>query len=147
MIQPLPNLNNELVDFDEENPGRTAEIQRAVVGASNSICNPAAAFCRIRASCSPNGKLAADESLFPPCSFRNAISSIGGPGFEGFFNACILRRPLAEYQPGYFGDVTLMWADEKYKDHRLDAALNTNVRFFARDLGVETSLPSRRFER
>ncbi len=53
-------------------------------------------------------------------------------GFEGFFNSCILRRPARRYQPGYFGDVTLMWADEKLKDHRLDAALNTNVRFFAR---------------
>jgi hypothetical protein len=60
-------------------------------------------------------------------------------GFEGMFNSCILRRHARKYQAGYFGDVTLMWADEKYKDRRLDAALNTNVRFFARDLGVETA--------
>ncbi len=60
-------------------------------------------------------------------------------GFQSLFNACILRRPAREYHPGYFGDVTLMWADEKYKDHRLDAALHTKLRFFARDLGIETS--------
>ncbi len=60
-------------------------------------------------------------------------------GFESFFNACILRRPPREYRPGYFGDVTLLWADKKLQGHRLDAALDTNVRFFTRDSGIETS--------
>jgi hypothetical protein len=60
-------------------------------------------------------------------------------GFQSLFNACILRRPSRKYQPGYFGDVTMMWADEKNKERRLDAALNTNLRFFARDLGIDTS--------
>ncbi|HEX3602061.1 MAG TPA: hypothetical protein VHU84_18045 [Lacipirellulaceae bacterium] len=60
-------------------------------------------------------------------------------GFESMFNACILRRPARVYRPGYFGDVTLMWAENKYKERRLDAALNTRLRFFARDLGVDTA--------
>jgi hypothetical protein len=60
-------------------------------------------------------------------------------GFQSLFNACLLRRPPRRYQKGFFGDVTLLWADEKNKERRLDSALNTNVRFFARDLGIDTS--------
>ena len=33
-------------------------------------------------------------------------------GFQSLFNACLLRRPPREYRKGYFGDVTLAWADE-----------------------------------
>ena len=32
-------------------------------------------------------------------------------GFESLFNACLLRRPPREYRTGFFGDVTLAWAD------------------------------------
>ncbi len=60
-------------------------------------------------------------------------------GFDSLFNAVLLRRPPREYRPGYFGDVTLAWADEQYKDRRLDARLTTNLRYLARDLGVDTS--------
>jgi hypothetical protein len=60
-------------------------------------------------------------------------------GFEGFFNACLLRRPARRYAPGHFGGATLNWAAADKKDRRLDAALNTNLRFFSRDLGVSTS--------
>jgi hypothetical protein len=60
-------------------------------------------------------------------------------GFESWFNACLLRRPPREYRKGYFGDVTLAWADSVLADRRLDARLTTNLRYFARDLGVETA--------
>jgi len=60
-------------------------------------------------------------------------------GFESLFNACLLRRPPREYRSGFFGDVTLAWADAALADRRLDARLTTNVRYFARDLGVETA--------
>jgi len=60
-------------------------------------------------------------------------------GFESLFNACLLRRPPRVYQPGYFGNMTLAWADPELADRRLDARLNTNVRYLARDLGVETA--------
>ncbi|HEX5472907.1 MAG TPA: hypothetical protein VFW73_13530, partial [Lacipirellulaceae bacterium] len=60
-------------------------------------------------------------------------------GFESFFNACLLRRPPRKYIPGAFGGVTLTWAADNLKEHRLDAALNTSLRYFARDLGVATS--------
>jgi hypothetical protein len=63
-------------------------------------------------------------------------------GFESFFNAGLLRRPPRKYTPGRFTSVTLKWADDKLSNRtrRLDAALITNVRYFARDLGVETAL-------
>ena len=60
-------------------------------------------------------------------------------GFESFFNACLLRRPSREFKQGFLGDVTLAWVDPSLVDRRLDARLNTNVRYLARDLGVETS--------
>lgn len=60
-------------------------------------------------------------------------------GFEGFFNACLLRRPPRKYYPGHFGGATVNWADSELKERRLDASLNSNIYFFARDLGVATS--------
>ncbi|HVT30823.1 MAG TPA: hypothetical protein VHE81_22650, partial [Lacipirellulaceae bacterium] len=60
-------------------------------------------------------------------------------GFESFFNACLLRRPPRKYIPGAFGGVTLNWAANNLKEHRLDAALNTHLRYFARDLGIASS--------
>jgi hypothetical protein len=60
-------------------------------------------------------------------------------GFESLFNACLLRRPPRQFRPGHFGGVTLAWADEGLRARRLDARLTTNLRYFARDLGVETA--------
>jgi hypothetical protein len=60
-------------------------------------------------------------------------------GFESLFNACLLRRPPREFREGFFSDVTLAWADQTLVDRRLDARLTTNLRYFARDLGVETA--------
>ena len=60
-------------------------------------------------------------------------------GFESFFNACLLRRPPRKYHAGFFGNLTLNWADEALTARRLDASLNTQLRYFARDLGVATT--------
>jgi hypothetical protein len=60
-------------------------------------------------------------------------------GFENFFNGAVLRRPGREYVPGTLGPATLLWRDEDLQPRRLDARLTTNVRYFARDLGVDTS--------
>ncbi|MGD9633510.1 MAG: hypothetical protein AB7U97_09555, partial [Pirellulales bacterium] len=59
-------------------------------------------------------------------------------GFESLFNGGILRRPRREYRPGYYGDLTLAWADPKLAQRRLDASLTTGFRSLARDLGVDT---------
>lgn len=60
-------------------------------------------------------------------------------GFENLINGAILRRPGREYRPGALGPATLMWHREDLSERRLDARLVTNVRYFARDLGVETA--------
>ncbi len=60
-------------------------------------------------------------------------------GFESLVNACLLRRPQREYCKGFFGDTTLAWADKDLSERRLDARLTTNLRYFARDLGVNTA--------
>ena len=60
-------------------------------------------------------------------------------GFESFFNACLLRRPSREFVPGFYGELSLKWANPDLKERRLDASLNSSLRFFARDLGVQTA--------
>jgi hypothetical protein len=60
-------------------------------------------------------------------------------GFESMFNGALLRRPARIYKPGSLAGTTLVWADANLKDRRLDARLTSQLRYFARDLGVETS--------
>jgi hypothetical protein len=60
-------------------------------------------------------------------------------GFESFFNGAILRRPGRVYVPGKLGPATLIWKNDDFRYRRLDARLTTNLRYFARDLGVETA--------
>lgn len=60
-------------------------------------------------------------------------------GFDSLFNGGILRRPRREYRPGYYGELTLAWADSQFKNQRLDARLTTGLRWLARDLGVDTN--------
>jgi hypothetical protein len=60
-------------------------------------------------------------------------------GFENFFNGAVLRRPGRMYVPGSLGPASLVWKDEDLRPRRLDARLTTNLRFMARDLGVETA--------
>lgn len=60
-------------------------------------------------------------------------------GFESFFNACLLRRPPRKYSLGFYEGLSLNWADERMKERRLDASLNTRLYYYARDLGVTTA--------
>jgi hypothetical protein len=60
-------------------------------------------------------------------------------GFESLFNGAVLRRPGRVYRAGSLGPVTVLWKDEDLRDRRLDARLITNLRYFSRDLGVDTS--------
>ena len=65
-------------------------------------------------------------------------------GFESLFNGGILRRPPREYRPGYYGELTLTWADPNLAKQRLDARLTTGLRSFSRDLGVDANYQLRR---
>ncbi len=60
-------------------------------------------------------------------------------GFESLFNGGILRRPQRIYRPGYYGELTLAWADPELLNQRLEARLTTGLRFLSRDLGVDTN--------
>ncbi len=63
-------------------------------------------------------------------------------GFESWFNACLLRRPPRRYFQVSDGNASLLWdasAEPSLKDRRLDARLNTRLRYFIRDEGVDTS--------
>lgn len=57
---------------------------------------------------------------------------INWPHFDGFFNACLLRRPPREYRLVQ-QEIQLDWAgDNRYR--RFDPRLNSRVRFFSRDI-------------
>ncbi|NLE38061.1 MAG: hypothetical protein GX621_08555 [Pirellulaceae bacterium] len=56
------------------------------------------------------------------------------PGFDNFFNGCLLRRPARRYALGSMGDLELHWADATLADD--DPTLNCNLRFFTRDADV-----------
>jgi len=58
----------------------------------------------------------------------------GWPGFDGFFNACLLRRPSREFYEDQDGQVQLTWADHKM--HRFDARRICRLRYFTRDTEV-----------
>ena len=96
-------------------------------------------LCRTPASCSSSVRSAAAASSFRPCSCRERDLINWRSGFESLFNACLLRRPPRKYRQGYFGDVTLAWADDELEGPPARRALNTNLRYFARDLGVDTA--------
>lgn len=53
-------------------------------------------------------------------------------GADGFFNACLLRRPAREYSnKTAYGNTLLTWAD--HPERRFDGRLATNLRIFSRD--------------
>jgi hypothetical protein len=56
------------------------------------------------------------------------------PGFDGFFNACLLRRPARRFRLGNELQVT---ADPIDGSHSGDAATVCKLRYFSRDTGVE----------
>jgi hypothetical protein len=60
------------------------------------------------------------------------------PHFDNFFNACLLRRPPRKFAAAPYAlgskDVNCLWADPELANRRLDAALSTNLRYFARDV-------------
>ncbi|HLA83414.1 MAG TPA: hypothetical protein VJL29_01355, partial [Thermoguttaceae bacterium] len=65
---------------------------------------------------------------------------IDWPGFDGWFNACLLRRPARKFEPNEYGDDPVVaWADAT-THRRDDAALTCNLRYFARDADVPRSV-------
>jgi hypothetical protein len=56
------------------------------------------------------------------------------PSFDGFLNACLLRRPPRTFAMDYEAQVQPRWADDA--THWLDARRITQVRYFSRDTGV-----------
>jgi len=56
---------------------------------------------------------------------------INWPGYDGFLNAGLLRRPPREYSAGPYGGIRVSWADSAQE--RLDPQFITGMRLFARD--------------
>ena len=120
-------------------PGVPLHPTAAVVGHPTQSASPARRACRTPAVCSSNARSAAAASSFPPSNFPSATSSTGAPASKASSTpACSAGQPR-KYYPGHFGGATVTWADDSLRERRLDASLNTNLYYFARDLGVATS--------
>jgi KaiC/GvpD/RAD55 family RecA-like ATPase len=52
-------------------------------------------------------------------------------GFDGFFNACILRRPGRKFDVSDDGSISVKWRE--FPDFSPDARINCGLRFFTRD--------------
>jgi len=57
------------------------------------------------------------------------------PNFDGFFNACLLRRPARQFAKGPNLDLIVKWADAQTHPRRLDPRLVSQLRYFSRDMG------------
>jgi hypothetical protein len=55
------------------------------------------------------------------------------PGWDNFFNACLLRRPARVYRTDADGETRLEWAGQVAD--RFDPQLVSNLRYFTRDTG------------
>lgn len=69
--------------------------------------------------------------------------------FDGFFNACILRRPGRNFWVPQQGleDVRVGWKDVRFKGMRNDPRLVTNFRLFTRDMGYLRPIKETREQR
>jgi hypothetical protein len=61
---------------------------------------------------------------------------VNWPGFDGFVNACLLRRPARRYVKTEFTRPKAVWAE--YEGLMKDARLVTTLRYFSRDIGHPT---------
>jgi len=59
------------------------------------------------------------------------------PGFDGFFNACLLGRPPRKFVANDF-EVRMRWADGRY--HPFDPRVISKLRYFTRDTGKKLTI-------
>ena len=64
---------------------------------------------------------------------------VNWPGWDGLFNACLLRRPPRQFFYDHEEQLQIKWHDDKAHPNPLDARLNSRLRFFSRDTGVTFS--------
>ena len=69
----------------------------------------------------------------------NQRDLINWHGFDGFFNACLLRRPSRRFREAYVNEISVKWAAADLRSRRLDARLTSGLRYFSRDLGTDTN--------
>jgi hypothetical protein len=61
-------------------------------------------------------------------------SVVNWPSFDGFFNACVLRRPARMYSEGSNQMLALQWRDFPMGNSLRDPRLVTSLRYFSRDI-------------
>jgi len=126
-------------DFDEINRRFTLSGQRPLVpkGAWSGIRLRPTSGARFIPG---TGKLLAERRVGRGRIVVSAMrlsdrTLINWPGFDNFFNACLLRRPARRYQWNEYEEVELRWANPALSS--VDAALISKLRYFSRDVGVE----------
>ena len=63
---------------------------------------------------------------------------INWPGYDGFLNGALWRRPRRRFAAGPYGGVRVDWAD--FSDRRIDAHFTTGWRLFARDAATQANV-------
>jgi len=126
-------------DFDELNKSFTLAEQRplAPVGRWSGIRLRLASGAQFIPG---TGRLMAERRVGRGRIVVSAVrlsdrSLVDWPGFDGFFNACLLRRPSRQYGLGEYDEKPVVrWADGNHKPDA--AALTCKLRYFSRDAGV-----------
>ena len=63
---------------------------------------------------------------------------VNWPGFDGFLNGGLLKRPRRMFTTGPYGGVCSTWGD--FEDRRLDAHFTTGLRLFSRDTSTKANV-------
>ena len=70
----------------------------------------------------------------------NQSELVNWPGYDGFLNAALLRRPQRRFSEGPYGGLRVDWFD--HRGHRLDAQFVTGLRLFAHDAAAAANVRS-----
>ena len=133
-------IERQLDDLDAKAARRAAQADSALVGDQAQRCKPGAtASAEHRRAVRRTPSRPRPHRRLRHATFRTRLHQLALAASKASSTPACCAGRRANISPGYFGDVTLAWADENLKDRRLDAALNTNLRYFARDLGVDTA--------
>ena len=80
------------------------------------------------------GRIAA--TAFPLTDIRVRL----WPGFDGFLNGCLLRRPPREFYRNDIVELRMKWDSPELANYVRDPRISCTLRYFSRDVGFPTGL-------
>jgi hypothetical protein len=80
------------------------------------------------------GRIAA--TAFPLTDIRVRL----WPGFDGFLNGCLLRRPAREFHRNDLVELRMNWSSPDLANYVRDPRISSTLRYFSRDVGFPTGI-------